>query len=197
MSKQRVDKNEVTLVGKVLTSHVFDPNGRSFTSGFVTLKVSDNQIIPLSVKLSITQKFDETKLFNQIFQQGAMVAVTKGIFSSYIRKPKNAGDQEKEVFQIEAPISGCYNVVHNSICIAIAVVSGVVESTYEGGAVVTSNYWSKNPQTGKGTMKSRRLLVEGILDGMEDKHITMCGTVYASKERELVLFPAEAIVEST
>lgn len=174
----RVDKNEVVLKGKVLQAKAWDPKGREFTSGSVTLRVGD-QDVPISVRLSVTQKFDERKPFEKIFSQGAQVLVTKGFFGSYEKTDKATG-KKTEVFQVESPLGGCLNV-EGEEGLSQAVVTGTVAAARGDRGVVEANYWSKSLK-GPGTMKIRKVRVQipGDAGALQGKHVTLLGEISKS-----------------
>lgn len=168
----QVDKNESFVVGKVLSAKAWDPNGKDYTNGSVSLDVNGTTA-KVTVKLSVG-KFDERIPFNKVFSQGNHVAVSKGSFTSWAKKDDNG--VEKDMFQLETNMSNCYEVEAGSA--SEAVVSGKILSAKDDRALIEAGYWSKGP--GKpGVMKQRKIRVQvpnTDLAKMVGKHITLVGT---------------------
>lgn len=179
--KSKIDKNEIVIQGKVLQAKAWPArNGNLYTNGSATLQVGDQN---LKVSIQINGAKDQKDLdglmksFERTFQQGALVAVTKGQLASWMRKPKEGGGKQEEVFQIDGKLSGSYRV-DGKDQLSQAIVSGKIVSAKGGWALVEAFYWAGGEGGRTGELKSRRLKVhhpEWNFEEHQEKHLTVIG----------------------
>lgn len=182
--RAREDINQVVIIGKVTQANAWPArNTNTYTSGSVTLSVNGE---PLRAKVQISGK-DQNHLkkllqdFDETFQVGRFVCLSKAQFSSWQRKPKpdDKNGKPEDVFEIDAKLVGAYPVdPPNGAEGTVAILTGVVRSARGNRALVEAGYFGGGQGGHTGEIKYRKVLVEHPTESLETcrgRHISVVG----------------------